>query len=134
MARTITLNFETDDQVVIKREGDGRLWTVVCATVDGGDISYEVERPSDTLAGARTLTFCDQDDLALPGQSTLKLRWMTCPKCGSYSMTRDACARWEADADDWSLSSVYDVMTCDDCGAETYEARVTDVPPPIKEA
>lgn len=47
---------------------------------------------------------------------------LTCPKCGSADITRDACARWNPATDDWELSSTYDLMTCSDCGEEFYEA------------
>lgn len=32
---------------------------------------------------------------------------------------RDASARWDADAQDWTISGVYDGTFCDDCSAES---------------
>lgn len=46
---------------------------------------------------------------------------LTCPRCGSANMVRDASARWNCDAGEWELCCTYDDMTCDDCGAETNE-------------
>lgn len=41
-----------------------------------------------------------------------------CPKCGSSSISKDAVARWDEIANDWTLAGVHDCETCDDCGAE----------------
>ncbi|KTE83198.1 hypothetical protein ATE72_15360 [Sphingopyxis sp. HXXIV] len=32
---------------------------------------------------------------------------------------RDASARWDTDAQDWTMSGLYDCTTCDICGAES---------------
>lgn len=42
-----------------------------------------------------------------------------CSRCGSDSVVRDASARWDIDAQDWSISGVYDCTYCDDCSAES---------------
>lgn len=47
---------------------------------------------------------------------------LICPKCGSEDITRDACAQWNTDSGKWELSCVYDVMNCEACGNEFYEA------------
>ena len=46
---------------------------------------------------------------------------LLCPHCHSDNIIRDASARWNGE--EWELSGVYDVMTCDDCCAEFYEAN-----------
>ena len=48
-----------------------------------------------------------------------KMTKPVCPECGSDGITRDACARWSVEAQDWVLSSVYDDMTCDECGHDS---------------
>ena len=52
---------------------------------------------------------------------------LLCPTCGAADMTRDACARWNAETGAWELSSTYDVMTCDACGNEHYECAEIDL-------
>lgn len=42
----------------------------------------------------------------------------TCPRCGSQNISKDAAARWDEEAGEWSLACVHDSETCDDCGAE----------------
>jgi hypothetical protein len=42
-----------------------------------------------------------------------------CGRCGSDSLARDASARWDADAQAWIISGVYDCTFCDDCSAES---------------
>ncbi|MBV2149902.1 hypothetical protein KRZ98_16785 [Sphingobium sp. AS12] len=42
-----------------------------------------------------------------------------CRDCGSEDIGRDATARWDEDLQDWSLTAVYDSVTCDSCGAES---------------
>ena len=46
---------------------------------------------------------------------------VVCPDCGSDNVTRDACARWSVQTQDWILSTVYDDITCNDCGRESFE-------------
>lgn len=43
---------------------------------------------------------------------------IVCCKCGSDNISRDAYARWDEDAQEWSLSSVQDFAVCEDCDAE----------------
>jgi predicted RNA-binding Zn-ribbon protein involved in translation (DUF1610 family) len=52
---------------------------------------------------------------------------LLCPSCGAADITRDACARWNAETGDWELSATYDTMTCDACGDETYECSEVDL-------
>ena len=66
--------------------------------------------------------------------STKPKIYLTCPKCGGYNIVRDACARWSPEIGEWELSGVYDVMACDDCGDECYEAVQTETPPPEESA
>lgn len=42
-----------------------------------------------------------------------------CNSCGGNSVTRDAWASWDADAQDWSLGAAFDHAFCHDCEAET---------------
>lgn len=41
-----------------------------------------------------------------------------CEECGSTNVTKDASARWDVAAQDWSLSGLQDCEVCDDCGGE----------------
>lgn len=47
-----------------------------------------------------------------------------CPKCGHTDITRDASARWDRANQCWSLSTVYDNQTCENCGAEGNDLAV----------
>jgi predicted RNA-binding Zn-ribbon protein involved in translation (DUF1610 family) len=47
---------------------------------------------------------------------------LLCPYCGSENIVRDAYAEWDSEANEWVLRSVYDDMSCDDCGKEFKEA------------
>lgn len=40
---------------------------------------------------------------------------MTCAKCGSENVMRDAYAVWNFDTQDWELGAVFDQGYCDDC-------------------
>lgn len=40
---------------------------------------------------------------------------MRCPHCGSASILKDAAAAWDAEAQEWTLVSVHDHETCEDC-------------------
>lgn len=42
----------------------------------------------------------------------------TCPKCGSHNIVKDAAARWDAATGDWTLASIHDHETCEDCDAQ----------------
>jgi hypothetical protein len=42
-----------------------------------------------------------------------------CRDCGGDSLVRDASARWDLDAQDWTMSGVYDSTYCDDCESES---------------
>jgi hypothetical protein len=52
---------------------------------------------------------------------------LVCPTRGAADMVRDAAARWNAETQEWERSSIYDVMTCDSCGEETYECGEVDL-------
>lgn len=41
-----------------------------------------------------------------------------CKSCGSDDIVRDACASWDADAQDWSLIGVFEPITCQGCERE----------------
>jgi len=45
----------------------------------------------------------------------------TCPQCKGKSVVRDAWAKWNGDAREWQLKTVFDAMFCDDCGDITPE-------------
>lgn len=45
-----------------------------------------------------------------------------CKHCGSDNLCIDAAARWDIGAQDWTLASVHDEMTCEDCGNDSHSA------------
>lgn len=45
---------------------------------------------------------------------------VVCPRCGSPDVVVDAAARWDFDAQAWTLSSTYDERTCQTCGYESH--------------
>lgn len=55
----------------------------------------------------------------------MKIR-MQCAKCHSENVSRDASAKWDEDAQEWSLAAVYDAAACDDCGNS--RATIEEVP------
>ncbi|BAI98999.1 hypothetical protein Sj15T_09960 [Sphingobium sp. TA15] len=56
------------------------------------------------------------DAQAIPAERPVR---PVCSHCGSDSLVRDASARWDADAQDWAISGVYDCTFCDECSAES---------------
>ncbi|MEM6409919.1 MAG: hypothetical protein AAF683_00120 [Pseudomonadota bacterium] len=58
------------------------------------------------------------------GQQNVSIQ---CPECGSTNVVKDAAAAWDEDAQDWSLLSVYDSTTCQDCEYES-DYRFKEVP------
>lgn len=42
-----------------------------------------------------------------------------CRNCGSENIARDAAARWDIAAQDWTITGLFDSTSCDDCGAES---------------
>lgn len=42
-----------------------------------------------------------------------------CRTCGGNTVTRDAWAEWDSEAQDWTLGAVYDFAFCHDCQAGT---------------
>lgn len=44
---------------------------------------------------------------------------MVCSCCGSDDVTRDACARWNVDNQQWEMVTVYDNTDCQKCEGET---------------
>ncbi|MCG2841269.1 hypothetical protein L6Q21_09780 [Sandaracinobacter sp. RS1-74] len=51
-------------------------------------------------------------------QSTTVPLHPVCRHCGSDQIVRDASARWDAAAQAWTLSGVYDCHFCDTCNRE----------------
>lgn len=41
-----------------------------------------------------------------------------CPHCGADELVHDACVRWDDAAGTWAITTIYDAITCDHCGAE----------------
>jgi len=41
-----------------------------------------------------------------------------CPYCGSDNVSRDACARWKPETQQWEISALYDNSYCEDCDSE----------------
>lgn len=58
---------------------------------------------------------------------------LTCPKCGSIDIKRDAIASWSPAKQEWEMSHFLDCMTCDDCGADFDEAAEIDIPEPVSD-
>lgn len=54
-----------------------------------------------------------------------------CPNCASDEIVRDATARWDPDAQSWSLSGTFDNETCDSCGAEGDDFATWIAVPPL---
>jgi len=52
-----------------------------------------------------------------------------CPSCGSDNMIIDAAARWSVPDQKWELTTTHDIVTCDDCGDETYDPIDKLIPP-----
>lgn len=50
---------------------------------------------------------------------------IVCTHCQSINVLRDAYACWNFASQDWELSSVYDDLTCGDCGESTRGEEVT---------
>jgi len=42
-----------------------------------------------------------------------------CNICGGNTVTRDAWAEWDVDAQEWVLGAAYDYALCHDCQEET---------------
>jgi hypothetical protein len=42
-----------------------------------------------------------------------------CNTCGGNSVTRDAWAAWDAEAQEWTLGAAFDYANCHDCEGET---------------
>lgn len=61
----------------------------------------------------------EQDAITEAYESAAKF-YPCCPQCGSASITCDAVARWDFDTQAWTLSSLQDFLTCDDCGADDF--------------
>ena len=55
---------------------------------------------------------------------------LVCPYCGSESLVRDGPLYWDSEEQEWvSSGTVYDDITCNDCGEEfKAAAEVEDVP------
>ena len=49
----------------------------------------------------------------------------TCERCGSASVTRDAWAEWDVDAQSWVPSAIFDFAFCHQCHRE---ARLVESP------
>ena len=52
------------------------------------------------------------------GESAPRVR-MICSHCKGSNVMRDAWARWDEDAQCWSLGDVYDHAHCEDCDGDT---------------
>lgn len=56
-----------------------------------------------------------------------------CEKCGGTDVIRDASARWDEIAQDWSLSGVFDAAFCETCDGDAHLAEIplTQVATPV---
>ena len=50
---------------------------------------------------------------------------VVCPVCGSPDVTCDATAKWDFEAQDWSLAGTMDEKTCQTCGYEKHSFEAT---------
>ncbi|WP_186402124.1 hypothetical protein [Sphingopyxis sp. P1IMeth2] len=69
------------------------------------------------LSYAMRITPFDPDDPE-PPPAGARAR-PVCTQCGSDQLVRDASARWDMDAQDWTMSGLYDCTTCNICGGES---------------
>jgi hypothetical protein len=51
--------------------------------------------------------------------STGKRVTFVCNMCGGDTVTRDAWAEWDVEAQEWVLGAAYDYAFCHDCEGET---------------
>lgn len=47
------------------------------------------------------------------------MKTFICERCGSDDVVKDAYAVWDEKRQEWSLTSVFDAVTCLECGRET---------------
>lgn len=54
--------------------------------------------------------------------------YVTCPVCGSPDVAADASAKWDFEAQEWSISGIYDDKTCQTCSYDghSFEATTED--------
>jgi len=62
-----------------------------------------------------------RDPFAADGAATnpnpQKIEYPACDRCGSPNVSADAAACWDHQAQDWSVTNVFDKgHSCDDCG------------------
>lgn len=50
---------------------------------------------------------------------------LICPHCESEEVVRDANASWNTTTQNWELSALFDIFTCNRCG---YEIDPKEVP------
>ncbi|HUD91751.1 hypothetical protein [Sphingobium sp.] len=78
--------------------------------------TYHNERVPE-LSYTVTIVPLDPDD---PEPSSAGARVKpVCADCGSDQLVRDAAVRWDMDAQDWTISGIFECTTCDLCGAES---------------
>jgi hypothetical protein len=47
-----------------------------------------------------------------------------CNRCGGNTVTRDAWAEWDSEAQEWTLGAAFDYAFCHTCEEETNLAQV----------
>ncbi len=70
------------------------------------NLSYEIE-------------FLPPDPTEPPPGAGLGAVKPVCSSCGSDTLVRDACVRWDIETQKWDLSDSYECTICDLCGSES---------------
>lgn len=78
--------------------------------------TYHNERVPD-LSYTVTIVPLDPDDTD-PSAAGARVK-PVCADCGSDQLVRDAAARWDMDAQDWTISVIFECTICDLCNAES---------------
>lgn len=100
----------------VETSADGDVWAAIREAAENciyfneriPNLSYEIEflppDPTEPPTGA--------------GKGAVK---PVCSRCGSDTLVRDACVRWDVETQKWDLSDSYDCTICDLCGSESDE-------------
>ena len=95
-----------------------QAWAKHVAEARGCTVEPVGNRVRLTRAGVSVDLFTEAGVRALLGIPTPPRVRVVCAECGAENVLRDAYARWDEAAQEWSMSSTQDYTCCDDCGAE----------------
>jgi hypothetical protein len=65
---------------------------------------------------------------------TAMVQRMTCERCGSDDVARDACLGWDVDSQSWRLTAVFYYAHGHACEGETLQAQDVRLPAPSEDA